>query len=862
MPDNTQNTQILLKRSDVSGAVPTAADLALGEPAFNTADGRLFFKLGNGKIIDLSLSPVGNTYYVTMNGNDLLEGNTPSAAKATIRAAVSIAKPGDTIEVSTGKYIEQTPILVPQNVQIEGSGERGCIIQPADTSKDIFWVNNNSYVTGFKYINYSGSAISFPNIIDTNFNAGITSNTIILSAGSILVDDYYKGMKVTIDDGIGASFTYDPTRCFRDVGYMVDSVGFDLLYGGNRQAIQSGVYYYSFNASSTAVPNEIPQVIAAYEYLKTISSQVIKGETVVTFQNVVTQNTSLPFGTSSEATTSSNLLDYMIDIITLGPSSADTKTPISLNRSANTNVANASYILEANREFISSEVVAYINTAYEGTGFVYDQVKCKRDTGLLVDAVAQDLLFEGRSQSTFAGLQYWNQNGYTGQIGSQLTLTVGAINYLSDLCQKIVVNDISGTRYQSLVQQTFGGSGTSNESLLIDTDFNTITTIINDGTTGVTDAIVPNSLTSNTNTNVVNSYNLLQRNKSYLQAEVIAWVESNKFVNEANIISYVANTRVATIDKTWDIIPDLGCQYTIRIPFRNSPAPSSDRWSTYITGSPYIYNSSSITTLGGTGIKVDGNLATGNKSIISAQFTQVNTDGVGIHILNDGYSQLVSIYGIFCDTAFLAETGGTASMGNCNVNFGNKGLVANGKGAIAMTGKTVNVSQPSTKTLNINSIMTNTLLGVTANVPYVGLIMKIDGEPDDVYYVINEATPIDGTGNTIVYFTQSIANVQSHGTNVKFYQQSQLRASGQTFEYVGAGTDIALALPKTGGIANTEAQTISINEGAVYATSTDQAGNFTVSDLTINQDTSTITGRTFSKSLFAEMTPYILALEG
>jgi len=860
MPDNTQNTQIIFKRSDVAGAIPTAADLVPGEPAFNTVDGRLFFKLGNGKIIDLSQTPIGNTYYVSMNGNDLFAGDTPSAAKASIRSALSIAKPGDTVHVSTGKYTEITPILVPQNVQVEGAGERGCIVQPVDPTKDIFWVNNNSYVTGFKYVNYSGSAISFPNVIDTNIAGEITSNTIQLGVNSTLVDDYYKGMKVTIDSGTGASFSYDQTRCYRDVGYMVDSVSFDLLYGGNRQAIQSGVYYYNFNGNSTAVPNEIPQVTSAYQHLKTITAQVILGQTVTRYQTTYSQNTSLTFGTTSEANTAQNLVDYILQIITTGPSAAATKTPISLTRSSNANVANASYIIETNREFIASEVVAYINTTY--SGFVYDQIKCKRDTGLLVDAIAQDLLFEGISQSTFAGLQYWNQNGYTGQIASQLGVTVGAINYLNGLCQKIIVNDTSGTRYQSLVQQTFGGSGTSNQSTLINNDFNTITTIINNGTTGVTDIIVPNSLNANTNSNVTNSYSLLQKNKSYLQAEVVAWVEANKYMNEANIISYIANTRTATIDKTWDTIPGIGCQYSLRIPLRNTPASSSSRWSTYITGSPYIYNSSSITTLGGTGIKVDGNLATGNKSIISAQFTQVNTGGVGIHILNDGYAQLVSIYGIFCDTAFLAENGGTASMGNCNVNFGNRGLVANGKGTLAMTGKTVNISQPSTKTLNINSIMTNTKLGVTAKIPYVGLIMKIDGEPDDVYYVVNEATPIDGTGNTVITLTQTITDAKPNGTNVKFYQQSQLRASGQTFEYVGAGTDIALALPKTGGIANTTAQAIRINEGAVYATSTDQAGNFTVSDLTINQDTSTITGRTFSKSLFAEMTPYILALEG
>jgi hypothetical protein len=51
-------------------------------------------------------------------------------------------------------------------------------------------------------------------------------------------------------------------------------------------------------------------------------------------------------------------------------------------------------------------------------------------------------------------------------------------------------------------------------------------------------------------------------------------------------------------------------------------------------------------------------------------------------------------------------------------------------------------------------------------------------------------------------------------------------------------------------------------EGAVFCTSTDQNGNFLVSDLSIDQATGTISGTTFTKSLFAQMTPFILALEG
>ena len=43
--------RIQLKRSDVPGRVPASADLAVGEPAVNTADGRLFVKLADGSVV-------------------------------------------------------------------------------------------------------------------------------------------------------------------------------------------------------------------------------------------------------------------------------------------------------------------------------------------------------------------------------------------------------------------------------------------------------------------------------------------------------------------------------------------------------------------------------------------------------------------------------------------------------------------------------------------------------------------------------------------------------------------------------------------------------------------------------------------
>lgn len=860
------NTTIQLRRSNTAFAIPTANQLQLGEPAINLTDGRLFVKLSTGAVIDISSTPAGNTYYVSQNGSDLFDGKTPSAAKATIRAAVAAASPGDSVYIHGGVYTEKTPIILPQQVQISGAGERNTIIKPQDPTKDIFWMSNNGYVTAVKFIDYSANAISFPAaVIESGTAQAVTSNTITLASTSEIYDNYYNSMQVNITGGTNASLVYDPYYCIRDTGYLLDSVSFDLLYGGNKQSVQSAVYHYNYTNVS-AIPVQTTQSVAAYNHLSLIAGQIILGQTVTRYQNVITQNTSVSFGTASEVATIQNNVNTIISIINSGPSITGIgtnlpKIPINLTANSSAGVSNAATILEVNRSFMQAETIAWIANTYPS--LVYNTAKCSRDTGLIIDAITQDMLFNTKSQSTFAGLQYWQQNGYTGNLGSQITATVGAINYISSLAQKIILNDQTGTRYQNLIHQNVNVNLPSNSVAVnnILTEFSTITNILNTGnTTGVTDIIVPNSIVANNNLSIVNAYKLLQANKKYIQAETLAWVEANKFVNVANIISYSANTKIATLDKNWTALPSNNCQYSLSIPLRKSPASSNTRFTTFITGSPYIYNSSSISPLGGTGLSIDGRLSTGNKSMISSQFTQVNTGGRGVHILNDGYSQLVSIYAIFCDTAYQADTGGTASLGNCDVNFGNFGLVSNGKGSLAMTALINGTQSANTFTMNLNSIRANSEF-VSANIPYSGLVMYIDGDSAGNWYNVSEATALDVNGNSTITFLQSNSTSFSNNTEVYFYQQSQLRASGQTFEYVGAGTNIN-AIPRLGGIANSQTQMISIAEGSVFATSTDEKGNFQVGDLILNQASSTISGRTFSKSLFAQMTPYILALEG
>ena len=96
------------------------------------------------------------------------------------------------------------------------------------------------------------------------------------------------------------------------------------------------------------------------------------------------------------------------------------------------------------------------------------------------------------------------------------------------------------------------------------------------------------------------------------------------------------------------------------------------------SASPYIQNCSSVNS-SSTGIEIDGNLHTaGNKSILANDFTQINSDGRGVHALAGGRGEMVSIFTYYCDKSFYAESGGFIRGLNCSSAYGEKGAVSDG----------------------------------------------------------------------------------------------------------------------------------------------------------------------------------------
>lgn len=157
-----------LRRSSVPGKVPTTSSLDFGELAINTYDGKVYIKktgsLGEEVIAVGSTSgQINKVFYVSEQGNDGFDGKTLDTSfrtikRATIAASESIAAnplfPSYrvSIHVKSGYYTEEAPITVPSNTSVLGDDLRTVVIRPttATSGSNLFLMNNGTYAWGLR----------------------------------------------------------------------------------------------------------------------------------------------------------------------------------------------------------------------------------------------------------------------------------------------------------------------------------------------------------------------------------------------------------------------------------------------------------------------------------------------------------------------------------------------------------------------------------------------------------------------------------------------------------------------------------------------------------------------------------------
>ena len=148
------------------------------------------------------------------------------------------------------------------------------------------------------------------------------------------------------------------------------------------------------------------------------------------------------------------------------------------------------------------------------------------------------------------------------------------------------------------------------------------------------------------------------------------------------------------------------------------------------------------------------------------------------------------------------------------------------------------------------------------------IVVDIDGNTglatavmDPIYFTVFESTEVTNSGITTTTFNEFVPYELFEDDAIELKRISRILTSSHSFEYIGTGTDINTSTPLKGAVP-IKANEVDARDGAqIPFTSTDQKGNFDIGDgIQIDQTTSTIRGRDFSRAIQAEVTPLILAL--
>jgi hypothetical protein len=743
-----------------------------------------------------------NVLYVATTGNDLLDGTSIANAVANIHVAISRATPWTSIKIFSGDYtLYNNPVTIPRRVALLGDNQRTVTIRPQNQFTDMFYMNNAVYVWGITFRDHKAPAAVF----SYNPNG---------SAGEIITSPYVQNCASQTTTGVG----------MRVDGNYVTGLR-SMVLDAYTQTNEGGIGVHMLNRGYT-------QLVSLFTICCNIAVLCENGG----FCSLTNSNTS--FGT-------------------YGLVADGTSPPLYHAKTINRIKGRTFQLSNVSQNFIAvGDAVTFAN---------YNQAKCERDTKLIVDSVAIDVAYNSNTQTTFAGLQYWAQT--TSAIPNQAYETVAAINYAANLSARIVQNldaNVFGTPlYQTSTPQykdaTKAVSSISGPIRDLANGYGLVANIIQNGTVGITSNIIPNAYPPRNDTDSINAGNLLINNRLFIQAEVVAFVNATfpaflatitngeskclrdtgyivdsiyfdllhggnrqatmsgvYYYNQSATLSQVVGQKTQTANAflylkeiTPQIIQAIPLTKTYQaITGRSNPVSQNTTAAAAVVtaGAPEQLRINTLLDRMAN-IIINGPSAAPPRLPISA-----NAGTLTNRIIGDGFDRTAQL--LYNNRDFIAAE----VVGYSNMNWAN---ISNGETQFFAVSSATNVINRSAVSEGIS--------------------------------------PIGFSNLTLDVRTTFIVEAN---TFVSFHQPSYISASGHTFEYCGAGDTLATALPYAGGVPVQENEVVERRGGSVYYTSTDQVGDFRIgNELLISRATGTINGRTFNKSLFAVMTPYILAIE-
>ena len=961
---------VRILRSSVPGKKPSVEQLLTGVLAVNVFDGDLYAlrnRPGVGTdVVNLGAgSTVTNILYVTADGNDTNTGRKLGDAKATIKGAIGAATTGTVIKVSAGSYIEDNPLVIPDQVSIVGDSLREVSVSPQNPDEDFFYVSNGNYVAEMSYIgtldpgkaifsfnpdkigyfNQSPYVQNCTNFIPNSIGMKIDGKNAIGPLKSMVVDSYTQynqggiGVSITnegyaqlvsiftICDDIaiycgsgGACDLTNSNSSFGNYALVADGIG-PLKYVGvntTSSPIGEDTFVVDLNVPtlsiSTAYYNNTTGILTAYTTQPHLFS-VGMGVTLSDFQFTCV-------GVGGISTYPSGNKGYIFEVKTVAPGRyVDSYNLIQSNKreiqdkslasvaiahsdfyfpgDSQTNSRSRYYdayrLIQNNKDVIVS--IAWTNTQIVYSGISTTKDKCKRDLGYFVDAISTDVFTGGNKYARDFTLQYFDNgvpinNGLVGEV----TQSIYAFHQARNLMKQAITNTLVGAAYSDITvstgTSTYGGGGSVYGNTDPGSCFDVQSNI--DNLVGIVTTIIGagnlNSLPIENAGTFTDGGNKCFRDIGYLIDSLSLDVRDFTNKNIRNFIRgyFDVNGNPLTNGITGEISESSTAFNAVRDYSKKAITNQLNSKDLTIAADPV------------TGFNTDPSSCSDVRSLIDNLIATVNSDSVGVATTSLNLPSVSIASTVFTCNVGVSTTpnqvyvgGGTAkinvvrpfdgqvvyfdrlyyTVGNIIVGSGGTGYSGNvdvtidppdtswGIPATAVAevknGSVVNVEMVSNGrgytsipkvTFSSPDVGINTAIGVAYFVP--------------TYYSIQKSTPIS-SGICTITVNDSVPYQVGVGTEIYFYKQSRVLASGHSLEYIGSGIDIATALPSNGGVPIQANETDARNGGLVVFTTTDQSGNFRIGDgVIINQQTGTISGTFYSKSLFSTMTPFILALGG
>jgi len=234
--------------------------------------------------------------------------------------------------------------------------------------------------------------------------------------------------------------TYDRTRCKRDVGFIVDALSYDVLYGGNSAMREVARSYFSFGLNLLGDDSkETDATIFAYEHLSSIIGEIVQGVQVGKATGNLLVQTYDTASTLAEAAVAQTLLKLVTDTIRDRSVNKLDEQELPDITWAASEFQNDFASITFNKSVAQADTLQFIDDRY--TTFSYDQFKCSRDVGLILDAVLADMVMGGNYQSLLAGSSYYRASAFIVK-GDQLPETIESIKFLKKEVEKILTDPL------------------------------------------------------------------------------------------------------------------------------------------------------------------------------------------------------------------------------------------------------------------------------------------------------------------------------------------------------------------------------------------------------------------------------------